>query len=246
MMTRAVTLSINAVARIASLIGEPARTAMLLQLMDGRAMTANELARAAGISPATGSRHLAMMVEAELLQVNAMGRHRYHRIGSQQVARLLESIMQVAGADTQIGKRGRAGPKDASLRQARTCYDHLAGRLGVAIANKLADDRAIVMEAESGWVTQHAGDSLGRLGLAVPELLGPSGNARRVLCRPCMDWSERRVHLAGRLGAAICDQCMDHGWLLRKPNSRALDITPRGQAALRNWMGLALWNTVVE
>ena len=171
-MTTTSPLSINAVARIASLIGEPARTAMLLQLMDGRALTANELARAAGISPATGSRHLAMMVEAELLQVNAMGRHRYYRIGSQQVARLLESIMQVAGAAARTGKSARAGPKDASLRQARTCYDHLAGRLGVAIASKLADDRAVVMESESGWVTEHATGSLSRLGLTVPELLG--------------------------------------------------------------------------
>ena len=238
-------MNINSVARIASLIGEPARTAMLLQLMDGRAMTAKELVQAAGISPATGSRHLALMVEAELLQVTAMGRHRYHRIGSAQVARLLESIMQVAGVGAQTRKSRRAGPKDESLRQARTCYDHVAGRLGVAIANKLADDRAVIIESESGWVTECAGDSLGRLGVAVPELLGPSGNARRVLCRPCMDWSERRIHLAGRLGAAICDECMAHGWLLRRPHSRALEITPRGQIALRNWMGLDLWKTVV-
>lgn len=141
-MARTLPTNNNAVARVASLIGEPARTAMLLQLMDGRAMTANELACTAGISPATGSRHLAMLVEAELLQVNAIGRHRYHRIGSQRVARLLESIMGVAGADAQTGKRARAGPKDASLPLARTCYDHLAGRLGVAIANKLASGRA--------------------------------------------------------------------------------------------------------
>lgn len=236
-------MNINSVARIASLIGEPARTAMLLQLMDGRAMTAKELVCAAGISPATGSRHLALMVEAELLQVTAMGRHRYHRIASPQVARLLENIMQVAGAQTRTS--GRTGPKDESLRQARTCYDHVAGRLGVAIANKLADDRAVVMESESGWVTERAADTLGKLGVTVPELRYPSGKTRRVLCRPCMDWSERRIHLAGRLGAAICDQCMGHGWLRRKPNSRALEITPQGQIALRNWMGLDLWKTVV-
>ena len=238
-------MNINSVARIASLIGEPARTAMLLQLMDGRAMTAKELVRAAGISPATGSRHLALMVEAELLQVTAMGRHRYHRIASPQVARLLESIMQVVGAAAQTRTSGRTGPKDESLRQARTCYDHVAGRLGVAIANKLADDRAVVMESESGWVTERAADTLGKLGVTVPELRYPSGKTRRVLCRPCMDWSERRIHLAGRLGAAICDQCMGHGWLRRKPNSRALEITPQGQIALRNWMGLDLWKTVV-
>jgi hypothetical protein len=139
----------------------------------------------------------------------------------------------------------RDGPKDESLRQARTCYDHVAGRLGVAIAAKLADDEAVVMEAESGWVTEYAAGSLGRLGVVVADLLDPATPARRMLCRPCMDWSERRIHLAGRLGAAICDQCMRHGWLLRKPNSRALEITPAGQTALRNWMGLDDWNTVV-
>ena len=242
-------MNLNAVARIASLIGEPARTAMLLQLMDGRAMTATELANAAGITPATASRHLALMVEAELLHVTAIGRHRYHRIASPQVASLLESIMQVAGAAAPKRSSVRDGPKDESLRQARTCYDHLAGRLGVAIANKLADDRALVIESDSGWVTERAAESLGGLGLglgvAVTELLEPSNPARRVLCRPCMDWSERRTHLAGRLGAAICDGCMGHGWLLRKSTSRAVEITPRGQIALRNWMGWDLWNTVL-
>ena len=238
-------MNINTVARIAALIGEPARTAILLQLMDGRAMTAKELARAAGITPATGSRHLAMLVEAELLQVTAVGRHRYHRIGSPQVAALLESIMQVAGAAAPARRVVRDGPKEDSMRQARTCYDHVAGRLGVAIAARLAEDGAVVMEAESGWVTQRAGTSLGRLGIAVTDLLDPSNPARRVLCRPCMDWSERRVHLAGRLGAAICTECMGHGWLRRKQSSRALEITPRGQISLRNWMGLDHWSTVV-
>ena len=242
-------MNINAVARVAALIGEPARAAMLLQLMDGRAMTATELAKAAGITPATGSRHLALMVEAGLLHVTAVGRHRYHRIASPQVAGLLESIMQVAGAAAPKRSSVRTGPKDESMRRARTCYDHLAGRLGVAIANKLADDRAVVIEADSGWVTEHAAESLGGLGLGlgvtVTELLEPSSLARRALCRPCMDWSERRVHLAGRLGAAICTDCVEQGWLLRKPNSRALAITPRVQVALRNWMGLEHWNTVV-
>lgn len=239
-------MNTNAVARVASLIGEPARAAMLLQLMDGRAMTATELANAAGITPATASRHLAMMVEAELLHVTAIGRHRYHRIASPQVASLLESIMQVAGLAAPKRSSVRDGPKDESLRWARTCYDHLAGRLGVAIANKLADDQAVVIESDSGWVTERAAESLGGLGLgvAVTELLEPSNPARRVLCRPCMDWSERRIHLAGRLGAAICTGCLGHGWLLRRPNSRALEITPRGQIALRNWMGLDHWKTV--
>ena len=161
------------------------------------------------------------------------------------VARIASLIGEPARTAMQGRQSARAGPQDESLRQARTCYDHLAGRLGVAIANKLADDRAVVMKAGSGWVTEHAADSLGRLGVTDADLLETSGVARRVLCRPCMDWSERRIHLAGRLGAAICDGCMDHGWLLRKSTSRALEITPRGQVALRNWMGWDLWRTVL-
>ena len=238
-------MNINAVARIASLIGEPARTAMLLRLMDGRAMTARELVRAAGISPATGSRHLALMVEAGLLQVTAVGRHRYHRIGSARVAQLLESIMQVAGGNALPVGDHRTGPKDESLRRARTCYDHVAGRLGVAIATRLADDGAVVLESESGWLTESAAGSLDKLGVVLPPTSDSPGHARRVLCRPCMDWSERRFHLAGRLGAAICEACLAQGWVRRTPHSRALEITPRGQVALRHWMGLGLWKAVV-
>lgn len=237
-------MNVNSVARIASLIGEPARTAMLLRLMDGRAMTAKELASAAGISAATGSRHLALMVEARLLQVTAMGRHRYHRIASTQVATLLESIMQVAGEGARGRDARRSGPQDEALRRARTCYDHLAGRLGVAIAHRLAEDRAVIIDIEAGWVTERAGDSLARLGISVSDLSGAADHSRRPMCRPCMDWSERRLHLAGRLGAAICNECLSRTWLLRNPRSRALEITPPGQIAFRNWLGTDLWNGV--
>ena len=234
----------NAVARVASLIGEPARTAMLLQLMDGRAMTAKEMAQAAGVSAATGSRHLALMVQAGLLQVTTSGRHRYHRLGSPQVAQLMESVMQIAGTQASTQAAGRTGPRDESMRQARSCYDHIAGRLGVAIADKLVADGAVVIDADTGVVTPHAGASLQRLGLALADDSGARAASRRVLCRPCMDWSERRFHLAGRLGALICVGCLRQGWLQRMPRSRALQITPPGQLALRHWMGWELWQTV--
>lgn len=237
-------MNTNAVVRIAALIGEPARAAMLLQLMDGRAMTATELARVAGISPATGSRHLALMVQADLLRVNPVGRHRYYRIGSQQVARLVEDLLRVAGVEASDRKVGRTGPKEEAMRQARTCYDHVAGRLGVAIADKLADDRAVVLEAEGGWVTGRLADSLGRLGLDEPGLCGPGRPRQRALCRPCMDWSERRLHVAGHLGASILEACLGRGWLSRRSSSRALDIRPNGQLAFRNWLGLERWNMV--
>ena len=240
-------MNINAVARIASLIGEPSRTAMLLQLMDGRALTARELVRAAGISAATGSRHLALLVDAQLLQVTAVGRHRYHRIASAQIALLMESIMGVArdaGEGAQPGRRVRTGPNDEALRRARTCYDHIAGRLGVAIAQRLADEGAVVAEADAGWVTDLAQQTLGQLGIDAQEFLASAGEAGRALCRPCMDWSERRFHLAGRLGAAICRDCITQGWLRHAPQTRALEITHRGRVTLRNWLGLDLWNSV--
>jgi len=237
-------MNVNSVARVASLIGEPARTAMLLQLMDGRALTAKELARAAGVSPATGSRHLALMVQAELLEVTAIGRHRYHRIASPQVATLLESLMQFADAHAPVHPVARPGPRDEAMRRARTCYDHLAGRLGVAVAQRLEQDGALVFDAESGWLTDHAPASLARLGVKLAKPAGATGRPERALCRPCMDWSERRYHLAGRIGTAICGECLGRGWLRRKPQSRALEITPAGQLALRDWLGLALWNCV--
>lgn len=237
-------MNVNQIARIASLIGEPARTAMLLQLMDGRSMTATEMARTAGVTAATASRHLALLVEAELLQVTSIGRHRYHCIKSEQVATLLESLMQIASAGGPAVRPVITGPKDESLRRARTCYDHLAGRLGVAIARRLAEDRAVVLEADGGWVTDQVEASLQTIGIVLPDNAAGEVKSARPMCRPCMDWSERRVHVAGRIGALICTHCLSRGWVTRKPDSRSLEIPPPGQAALRKWLGLELWRYV--
>jgi DNA-binding transcriptional ArsR family regulator len=128
-------MNTNQIARIASLLGEPARTAMLLELMDGRALTARELAGAGGVSAQTASSHLAQMVEAGLLAVAQQGRHRYHRLASPAVARVLEGIMQLAASGPGLRRTVVPGPTDDNLRRARTCYDHIAGRLGVAIAD---------------------------------------------------------------------------------------------------------------
>jgi DNA-binding transcriptional ArsR family regulator len=160
-------------AEIAALAGDPGRSAMLHALMDGRALTASELARAARVSPQTASGHLARMTTAGLLVVNQQGRHRYHRLASPLVAQMMESIMQVA-AKPEPSQRFVTGPKDAALRAARTCYDHLAGRLGVSLA-----------DARHG----------------------------RMLCKPCLDWSERRSHLAGAVGVALCTHSLHKGWV---------------------------------
>lgn len=234
-------MNTNQIARIAALVGEPARTAMLLALMDGRALTARELAEAGCVSAATASRHLGLLVEAGLLVQDRQGRHRYHRLASAEVARLLEGLMQLAVRQADAPRPMALGPRDAALRRARTCYDHIAGRLGVAIAAHLLEEGAIAFDDEAGGrVTARATAVLRPLGLAVPQ----AGPARRPPCRPCLDWSERRPHVAGRLGAMLCVHCVDSGWLRRVPGSRALEVTPQGAVALRDWLGMERWSAV--
>lgn len=238
-------MNTNQIAHIAALAGEPARTGMLLALMDGRSLTARELADAAHITPATASRHLALMVQAGLLAVHIQGRHRYHRLASADVARWVEGLMQLAAHQAPAARSPVVGPRDAALRRARTCYDHLAGRLAVAMAGHLLAEGAVVFEGQEGsHVTDRAVVVLGLIGL---DAAGgaPAGASRRPLCRPCLDWSERRLHVAGRLGAMLCAHCMGAGWLVRSQGSRSLSITPPGAAALRNWLGHARWSEVV-
>ncbi len=229
-------MNTNQVARVAALVGEPARTGMLVALLDGRALTAHELANAGRITPATASRHLALLVEAGLLRMERQGRHRYHRLATPEVARLLESIMQLAAGAAP--RRVVTGPRDAAMRLARTCYDHLAGAVAVAIADRLVEAGAVVIEDDTAVVTDRAGAVLEALGLSRDALRG-DGPSARPPCRPCLDWGERKMHLAGRFGALLCSQCLQQGWLLRKAGTRALDLTPRGALALRNWLGEA-------
>lgn len=240
----------NQIAHVAALIGEPARTGMLLALMDGRALTARELAQAAHVSPATASRHLALLAEAGLLSVQSQGRHRYHRLAGPEVACLLEGLMQFAvRPQGPVAQPVAAGPRDEALRRARTCYDHLAGRLGVAVAAHLLEEGAVVFDSdEGGHATDRAAAVLARLGVDAPGAAGAldAATSRRPVCRPCLDWSERRPHVAGRLGALVCAHCLAEGWLARTAGSRALAITPSGAVALRGWLGVARWGRVVD
>ncbi len=241
-------MNTNRIARLAGLVGEPARSAMLLALMDGRSLTARELAGAAHIAPATASRHLALLAEAGLLTVRSQGRHRYHGLAGVEVAQLLEGLMQFAVRPQAVPQPAvAAGPRDAALRMARTCYDHLAGRLGVALADHLLEEGAIVFDSdEGGHATDRAIGVLARLlDLDAAEALESEGVSRRPVCRPCLDWSERRMHVAGRLGALICRHCLERGWLLRGTATRALAVTPRGAMALRDGLGQARWRDVV-
>ncbi|MDP4022833.1 helix-turn-helix transcriptional regulator [Methylobacterium sp. NEAU 140] len=219
----------HGLARTAALVGDPARANMLAALLDGRALTATELAFAAGVSPATASGHLAKLVEGRLLGLARQGRHRYFRLAGPEVGRLLESLLVVADAPPPRRAGPRLGP---DLRAARTCYDHLAGRLGVALADALAERGAVRLGEDGGAVTPS--------GAALLAGFGIDGRApgRRPYCRPCLDWSERRPHLAGALGAALCTRCLDLGWIARVPDSRAVQVTETGQLGFFETFGV--------
>ncbi|MCA3300601.1 MAG: helix-turn-helix transcriptional regulator [Methylocystis sp.] len=228
-------LTIVAIAETAALLGEPARAAMFSALMDGRALTAAELAATAGVTPQTASGHLGRLIEAGLLVVEKQGRHRYHRLASPAVARMVESIMQVAGAAPRQARPPRVGPADAALRAARTCYDHLAGRLGVGIADALVARGHVELGADGGAVTPTGEAFLASFGIAA-RLDG--ARRGRPFCRPCLDWSERRPHLAGVLGASLCVRCLELGWLRRRPGTRALEITHEGRRGFGERFGV--------
>jgi DNA-binding transcriptional ArsR family regulator len=214
-------------AEVSALIGDPARANMLTALMDGRALTATELSLVAGIGASTASAHLAKMEAAHLLSVVKQGRHRYYRLASPLVSHMLEGIMTFAAIDAPPRYRPRS-PKDTALRLARTCYDHLAGRLGVALADALVVQGHVILGDDAGEVTPAGRRALLGLGLA-PEV----HKHGRVFCRPCLDWSERRPHLAGALGAALAGHCFAANWIEQIRDSRAVRVTPLGQAALR-------------
>jgi DNA-binding transcriptional ArsR family regulator len=221
-------------AEIAALSGDPARANMLHALMDGRALTATELAKVAGITPQTASGHLSKMTGIGLLSVERQGRHRYHRIATTSIAHMLESIMQVAAELEPDRQRLTVGPKDAALRSARTCYDHFAGQLGVALTDALIAQGRVELTSEAGILTEPGIAFLGEVGIDIEPILARQGKRTgRVLCRPCLDWSERRLHLAGAVGAAICKHSMDNSWTRRLDGTRAVLITTKGERVFR-------------
>ena len=225
-------------AEIAALVGDPARAAMLHALLDGRALTASELAVAGGITRQTASGHLARLTEAGLMSVVKQGRHRYHRLASSGVAQMMESIMCVAADAAPPAQKIRTGPKDSALRAARTCYDHLAGTLAVGIADAMVEKGLVEFAEDAGAVTPDGLTFLENLGISDQAALSKPSARRRIFCKPCLDWSERRPHLAGRIGALLRDHCFEQNWVRRAGDGRALTITPKGQQAFHQHFGL--------
>ncbi|MBV9523344.1 MAG: helix-turn-helix transcriptional regulator [Alphaproteobacteria bacterium] len=222
------------IATIAALVGNPARANVLTALLDGRALTAGELAYAAHVSPQTTSGHLAKLTEARLLVLQKRGRYSYYRLASPLIGRMLEGIMAVA-ADGASGYRPpwRGGE---ALRAARTCYDHLAGRLGVALADALVRQDHVVLADDGGVVTAAGEAFLAEFGVDI----GAIARGRRAFCRPCLDWSERRPHLAGALGAALATRCFELGWIARERDTRAVRVAAKGRSGFATMFGISL------
>jgi DNA-binding transcriptional ArsR family regulator len=219
------------IAAVAALVGDPARARMLTALMDGRARTAKELAYGAGVTPQTASSHLAKLLRASLLAMERQGRHRYFRLATPSVGHAVEALMAVSPP------RARAGASEApldGLRLARTCYDHLAGRLGVSVTEAMVRRRVLRPSGRDFLVTPAGTRFLGRLGVEVEKTRGE----RRTFARQGLDWSERRPHLAGSLGAAVARQCLDLRWVRRVGEERTLALTPQGLRGLRTWFGI--------
>ena len=212
------------ISAIAALIGDPARANILTTLMSGKALTASELAAEAGVTLPTASAHLSKLAGGALIAARKQGRHKYFTIASDQVADVLEALMGLAAGTGHL--RTRTGPKDAALREARICYDHLAGTMGIAMYDSMIRRGLLRDDAEFPELTAKGRAALTGMGLD----LAPLEAARRPLCRSCLDWSERRTHLAGSLGQAMLEMMQARGWATRDPNSRVIRFTPHGRA----------------
>jgi DNA-binding transcriptional ArsR family regulator len=211
-------------APVAALVGDPARANMLSALLSGKALTASELAEEAGITAQTASSHLSKLENGGLVAAVKQGRHRYFRLSGNDVAEMLETIMGVAARTGAM--RTRQGPSDPAMREARVCYDHLAGERGVQLYDSLIKKGVIAARGGEIVLTKRGTEFLGTFGIDVDAL----GMSRRPLCKGCLDWSQRREHLAGSVGAALLVRLIDLGWAARDRKSRAVLFTRNGEA----------------
>jgi len=215
---------------VAALIGNPASANMLMALMAGPALTASELAQEAGISLATASGHLAKLAGAGLVSLARQGRHRYFRLADPDVALALEGLMPLAARAGHL--RTRTGPRDPELRHARSCYDHLAGNLAVKVFDRLVTRRLLAVRGDAISTTDAGRRFFATAGIDLAALQAK----RRPLCRCCLDWSERRYHLAGTLGAALLDHVLSRRWAVREARTRIVRFSPAGERSLETWL----------
>ncbi|MEL6564406.1 MAG: winged helix-turn-helix domain-containing protein [Pseudomonadota bacterium] len=213
------------ISHIAALIGDPARANILTALMDGRALTASELAEEAGVALPTASGHLSKLADARLLTPRKQGRHKYFQLADAEVAAVLEALMGLAAR--RGATRVRTGPRDAQMQVARVCYNHLAGRMGVQMYRSMIARDLLAEDGEDVALTGAGAAFITGLGVD----LGSLQAGRTKLCRTCLDWSERRNHLAGSLGRALLTRMEDMGWLRRIPGQRAIHVTAPGTRA---------------
>ena len=219
------------IALVASLLGDPARANMLTALMSGRALTASELASEAGVTPQTASTHLAKLQQGGLVVQRKQGRHRYYQLTGDDIAEVLEGLMGLAA---RIGHlRTRTGPKDPALRRARVCYDHLAGDFGVRLFDALQTRDLIAVDGEAVAITGAGRAFATGFGIDMAAI----GGKRRPLCKACLDWSNRRNHLAGALGAALLARIYALGWARREPDGRVVTFSPDGEKAFVETFG---------
>lgn len=224
------------IAETAALIGDPARANMLTALMGGKALTATELAQEAGVLRSTASAHLTKLVAGGLLRPRKVGRHKYFEIAGEEAAHALEALMTLASRSGR--PRTRTGPRDPELRKARVCYNHLAGEMGVRLYETLiARGLLLVAEAQEDAtaavaLTPEGARFFEAFGLDIAALR----RARSPLCRQCLDWSERRTHLAGGLGRAVLARIEALGWATRAPDTRLVRFAPSGERAFSAWL----------
>jgi DNA-binding transcriptional ArsR family regulator len=220
------------VTEVAQLIGDPSRFAMLMSLLDGKALPASDLARAARISPQTASSHLAKLIEGGLLLNESYGRHKYFSLANHEVAHALESLLAISSPKPI--RSLRESDELNHLRHARTCYDHLAGKMGVALTDRLVDMRWLEESGKDYVLSSEGKEKLQNWGADVDA----SPKKRRHYARQCLDWSERRHHLAGSLGSAITTRLFELKWIERLPNGRAVRVTSEGSQGLLSEFGL--------
>ncbi|WP_407696979.1 ArsR/SmtB family transcription factor [Streptomyces dysideae] len=221
-------------ARLASLLADETRAACLLALLDGRAWTAGELARHAGVAASTLSEHLGKLVAGGLLAEERQGRHRYVRLADARVAQLVEDLAAQVSPGAVVRPRNlRAANAGSAMARGRTCYDHLAGRLGIALTDAMT---------VRGLLVQDTGFALTDAGLGWFDAVGIrlERTGRRALARGCLDWTERRPHLAGVAGAALCRHVLEVGWCVRVGSERAVKVTEVGERALWELLGVEL------